>query len=160
MPQNAIWPSPRPPERVIIALTRERSLPPDRVLVQPRRSASMNSTRVRRTRDLASSRLRANGKRSKLPRRRRCSGGCSIRPILLSVLFVLAPAAASAQFGPPGGFAPFLFSAPEAGAAASARPDPNPANGAGGGVSCYWESHGRGGGETQCAPNPAAPPKK
>ena len=76
---------------------------------------------------------------------RRCVG------VLAALAVAAFVSSAQAQFGVPGGIAPYTINDPAAAAA----------GGYGGGVaSCYWAPRGRGGGETQCpVRTPAAPNK-
>jgi hypothetical protein len=56
--------------------------------------------------------------------------------------------AAQAQFGVPGGIAPYAINSPAA------------ATAGGGGANCYWQPKGHGGGQNECTtPSPTAPVK-
>jgi hypothetical protein len=79
------------------------------------------------------------------------SGRAQIKAFLAGVTVLAFGSGAQAQFGVPGGIAPYTINDPAAAASG--------AYGAGGG-SCYWESRGRGGGETQCPTRPPAAPNK
>jgi hypothetical protein len=73
---------------------------------------------------------------------------------LIGLILAAFGSSAHAQFGPPAGVAPYVFSAPEAAAIGAAT---------GGGENtgaCNWYSKGRGGGQYQCSGVPPAAPSK
>jgi hypothetical protein len=72
-----------------------------------------------------------------------------IRTFLAGLIVLLLGSAAQAQFGVPGGIAPYTINGPAAAAAGN--------SGIGG--NCYWEAKGRSGGQYQC-PVPSPPPPK
>ena len=78
-------------------------------------------------------------------RRQKGSGRTQIRAFLAGLTVLALGSGAQAQFGVPGGIAPYAINDPAAAASGTAN--------------CYWQPRGRGG-ETQC-PNrlPAAPNK-
>ena len=78
-------------------------------------------------------------------------GRTQIRAFLAGMAVLALGSTAHAQFGIPGGIAPYAINAP---AAAAAGGD----GGAAG--NCYWQSRGRGGGETECSLRPPAVPNK
>jgi hypothetical protein len=93
--------------------------------------------------------LRRPGKLRSMRLRQKGSGRTQIRVFLAGFTVLALGSGAQAQFGIPGGIAPYSINAPAAAAA-----------GRDGGANCYWQSRGRGGGETQCPiPPPAAPNK-
>ena len=79
-----------------------------------------------------------------------------IRTIVLASALSMFASAAFAQYGTPGGFAPYTFDAPAAGASLRG----NNGNGEDDGGRCYLESRGRGGVQRQCEDQPSVPPKK
>jgi hypothetical protein len=79
-------------------------------------------------------------------RRQKGSGRTQIRAFLAGLTVLALGSEAQAQFGVPGGIAPYTINDPAAAAAGTAN--------------CYWESRGRGGGETQCPNRPLAAPNK
>jgi hypothetical protein len=75
-----------------------------------------------------------------------------IKKLLFALAFGLLGGPASAQFGPPGGIAPYTFTAPEVSTGVLGA---SGAGSAAGETSCYQQYYGRGGSRTQCVP--AAP---
>jgi hypothetical protein len=82
--------------------------------------------------------------------RHKGSGRTQISVFLAGLAVLALGSRAEAQFGVPGGIAPYAINNPAAAA-----------GGYGGGrADCYWQSRGRGGGQTECPiPPPAAPNK-
>ena len=86
------------------------------------------------------------GKLRRMRLRQKGSGRTQIRAFLAGLTVLGLGSGAQAQFGVPGGIAPYAINDPAAAAAGTAR--------------CYWESRGRGGGETECPNRPPAAPNK
>ena len=84
--------------------------------------------------------------------------GFSIRTLVLASLISIFASGAYAQFGAPGGYAPFAVDAPAAAAAASARTNNT--------IEeherdrCHLQSVGRGGNRYYCDDEPAAAPRR
>jgi hypothetical protein len=90
--------------------------------------------------------LRRAGKLRRMRLRQKGSGSTQIRTFLACLTVLALDSAAKAQFGVPGGIAPYTINDPAAAAAGAAN--------------CYWQPRGRGGGETQCPNRPSAAPNK
>jgi hypothetical protein len=78
-------------------------------------------------------------------------GRTQIRAFIAGMAVLALGSTAQAQFGIPGGIAPYTINDPAAAAAG---------RGGGWGANCYWQPRGRGGGETQCPNAPSAAPNK
>jgi hypothetical protein len=95
--------------------------------------------------------LRRPGELRRMQLRQKSSGRTQIRAFLAGLTVLALGSGAQAQFGVPGGIAPYTINDPAAAAAGGYG---------GGSASCYWQSRGRGGGETQCPVRPPATPNK
>src|ERR1700678_4215963 len=90
--------------------------------------------------------LRRPGELRRMRLRQKGSGRTQIRAFLAGLTVLALGSGAQAQFGVPGGIAPYALNDPAAAPAGTAN--------------CYWESRGRGGGDTQCRNRPPAAPNK